>query len=86
MKMFKDLKAELASLSKQLQDLSEQIQQQGDATTDLKSSVSLAFKKIDRLKEVVKCSDESPRRKHLTSQPDSNREYLKSLNCQQVYS
>lgn len=90
-KQFKDLKTEVTSLSKQFQDVSERISklEEDCPNSDLKSSLSLALKRISHLEESLKGSgqakstSESVRKKSL-SLPEMNRDYLKTLSPNQV--
>ena len=83
-KMFKELKAKVASLTKDVQDLCDQLARlEGEEMKELKASSLLALKKVSQLEEDWK---EGGKQRAATnvSQQERNKLYLKTLSCAQV--
>lgn len=87
--MFKELKAEVTTLTKDFQDL---LQQEEDKMKELKSSSELALKRIMELENhwrdenVARISGDSKAVEEPTlSHLEKNRQFLQTLSCAQVY-
>ena len=88
---FKELKADVAALTQNVQSVSKQLEnlESGGWMHELKQSLSQALQRIDKLEDVLKRGvgnlrvSESKRR-HSTCHPDANRDYLRTLTCEQV--
>lgn len=76
MKMFKDLKAEVCSLSQQLRDFSERL-------VKLEGELEFKSPSLNRTDELRQGQSTNIKRT-LLSYPESNRDYLKTLSCEQV--
>lgn len=86
--MYKELKTEISSLAKQLQDLSEEFAKEKNAVEDLKSSLSVAMKRIGNLENPQPHSQHGQKGQSSRSTPadhmETNRQFLKTLSWEQV--
>ena len=86
-KDMKELETQIQSLSKELKDLSEQFKKlEEDKFKDLKLDVEDAMKRIAKLEKTAASSslNDDGRLPSVTSNPQSNQEYLMNLSTDEV--
>lgn len=83
--MYKELKTEISSLAKQLQDLSEQFAKlEKDDMEDLKSSLCEAKKRIGNLESSHRQQGQSSCTRSTPDHAEINKQFLKTLSWEQV--
>ena len=84
-KMYKELKTEISSLAKQLQDLSENfVKLEKNDVEDLKSSLCELTKRIGKLENSQGQQSQNSRARPTPDHIETNKEFLQTLSWEQV--